>query len=120
MAEAVDPFAPVNRPGGFGTPDRVVTVHFGASGLVPDVVQSEKGELVLWKVTSGLDDELVVAIRGYPEIGEISIPAAGGAIAFRMRAEKPGTGFPVIDVATGAPLGMFRVEGSHTMDEEAM
>ncbi|NIM60906.1 MAG: hypothetical protein GTO30_04410, partial [Acidobacteria bacterium] len=61
-----------------GTPDRVIEVRFDPSGQVPGIVESEKGELVLWMASSdGLEEDLVVSIKGYPEIGEITIPAGG-------------------------------------------
>ncbi len=103
-----------------GTPDRVIEVRFDPSGQVPDLVESSKGELLLWMATSdGLDRDLVVSIRGYPEVGEITIPASGEPVVFRMKADRPGIGFPVIDARSETPLGMLRVHGSHTADEEA-
>jgi len=103
-----------------GTPDRVIEVRFDSAGQVPDLVESSKGELLLWMVTSsGLDRDLVVSIKGYPEVGEITIPANGEPVVFRMKADRPGMGFPVMEAGSETPLGMLRVHGSHTADEEA-
>jgi len=103
-----------------GTPDRVIQVRFESAGQVPDLVESFKGELLLWMATSsGFDRDLVVSIRGYPEVGEITIPANGEPVVFRMKADRPGMGFPVMEAGTDTPLGMLRVNGSHTADEEA-
>jgi hypothetical protein len=103
-----------------GTPDRVLEVRFTPAGLVPERVEAAKGELLLWKASAaGLDRDLVVSIKGYPELGEITLPASGEEVAFRMRALRPGDGFPIVEVASGDALGMLRVLGSHTADEEA-
>ncbi len=104
-----------------GTPDRVIQVRFDSTGQTPDLVESSKGELLLWMATSsGLDRDLVVSIKGYPEVGEITIPASGEPVVFRMKASRPGMGFPVIRAGTDTTLGMLRVNGSHTADEEAL
>jgi hypothetical protein len=104
-----------------GTPDRVIQVRFDAAGLVPDLVESDKGELLLWMASSdGLDRDLVVSIKGYPEVGEITIPADGEPVVFRMKVDRPGMGFPVMEAGNDTPLGMLRVNGSHTADEEAL
>jgi hypothetical protein len=103
-----------------GTPDRVIEVRFDASGQVPDLVESSRGELLLWMATaSGFDRDIVVSIKGYPEVGEITVPASGEPVVFRMKADRPGMGFPVMEAGSDTPLGMLRVNGSHTADEEA-
>jgi hypothetical protein len=103
-----------------GTPDRVIEVRFDSAGQVPDPVESSRGELLLWMVTArGFDRDLVVSIKGYPEVGEITVPASGEAVIFRMKADRPGMGFPVMEAGSDTPLGMLRVNGSHTADEEA-
>jgi hypothetical protein len=104
-----------------GVPDRVIAVRFNTTGMVPDLVESVKGELLLWTGTSsGLDQDLVVSIKGYPEVGEITIPASGGEVVFRMKASRPGMGFPVMEAGTDKPLGMLKVHGAHTADEEIL
>lgn len=104
-----------------GTPDRVIEVRFGPTGLVPESVEASKDELLLWNAAAGddLERDLVVSIRGYPEVGEIAIPASGEVVTFRMRAVRPGAGFPLMESGSGEALGMLRVLGSHTADEEA-
>lgn len=104
-----------------GEPDRVIAVRFDSRGMAPDVVESAKGELLLWKATSsGLDRDLVVSIKGYPELGEITVPASGETVMFRMKAVRPGMGFPVTETHSDVPLGMLKVLGAHTTDEEAL
>jgi len=104
-----------------GVPDRVIAVRFDTSGMVPDQVEATKGELLLWRATSsGLERDLFVSIKGYPELGEIPVPASGDEIVFRMKAARPGMGFPVMGAGTDKPRGMLKVHGAHTTDEEAL
>jgi hypothetical protein len=103
-----------------GVPDRVIEVQFEAGQMIPDIVEANKGELLLWMARSADgEQELRVAIRGYPEVGEIAIPSSGERVVFRMRTTRPGTGFPVVRAGTDDTLGMLRVVGAHTADEEA-
>ena len=104
-----------------GEPDRVLQVSFGATGMVPEIVEASKGELVLWRARgSNLDHDLVVAVKGYPEVEEFVLPASGEEVAFRLHAERPGAGFPIVRTDDDRPLGMLKVSGAHTADEEAM
>jgi len=104
-----------------GEPDRVVAVTFDDSAMSPGVVEAEKGEL-LWLEASApeLEDPLVVAVKGYPEFEPTEIPAGGEEVVLRLLALKPGAGFPVVRAESGEALGMIKVSGSHTADEEAM
>jgi hypothetical protein len=103
-----------------GEPDRVLEVSFGPTGMVPEIVEAAKGELVLWRAQgSGLERDLVIAVKGYPEVGSVVLPASGEPVVFRLRAERPGAGFPVVG-DEGKPLGMLKVSGAHTADEEAL
>jgi len=104
-----------------GVPDRVIEVRFETGGMVPEVVESAKGELLLWKARAdGLDGDLSVSIKGYPEVGTVTIPASGDEVVFRMRALRPGAGFPIVRTDTGEALGALKVLGAHTADEEAL
>ncbi len=100
-----------------GTPDTVLEVVFGPRGMEPEIVEAAKDDLVqLRLVGRGLDSDLTLSIRGYPEAGAITIPASGDTIEVRFLALKPGAGFP-IGVPEGDPMGMLRVTGPHTADE---
>jgi hypothetical protein len=104
-----------------GRPDRVVEVRFDSQGMVPEVVQAVKGELLLLRMrASGLAQDLAVVVKGYPEIGSFHVPASGEEVAFRLRVVRPGAGFPIVREKDGEPLGMLKVSGAHTADEEAM
>ena len=100
-----------------GTPDTILEVVFGPQGMEPDLVEVTKDDLVhLNAVGRGLDNDLTLSIRGYPEAGAITIPASGDTVQIRFLALKPGAGFP-IGVSGDDPMGMLRVAGAHTAEE---
>jgi hypothetical protein len=104
-----------------GEPDRVIEVRFGPAGMDPEVVQADKGDLLLWRARSdGLERDLVVSVLGYPELAAVTVPASGEEAVFRLQAARPGAGFPVLGGESAEPLGMLKVAGAHTTDEEAM
>ena len=63
------------------------------------------------------EDGLVLSVKGYPEFEPIVLPASGNEVVFRMRAVRPGAGFPIVANGADAPLGMLKVAGPHTVDE---
>jgi len=102
-----------------GTPDRELEVTFGPDGMTPGAVEANRDELLLWKVRArGLPRDLEISIRGYPELGEVAVPASGDEVQFRMKVTRPGKGFPVVSAEGGDPLGVLNVLGAHTPDEE--
>jgi hypothetical protein len=104
-----------------GEPDRRLELRISADAMSPDVVTANKGELLLWKLRGqGLGEDLVLAIKGYPEAGAVRVPASGEEVSFRLLTLRPGAGFPVVAVGRDEPLGMLKVAGAHTADEEAM
>ena len=89
--------------------------------MSPPTVEADKGELILWRAAGrGLERDLTVSIKGYPETGVVVLPVSGEAVEFRLIVSRPGAGFPVVDEQSGEPLGMLKVAGSHTLEEEAM
>ena len=103
-----------------GTPDREVEVTLGPDGMVPDRVEVEKGELVAWMAHSAAEEgELVVAIKGYPELEPVRIAAGDEPVSFRLLATRPGSGFPIVETGADETLGVLVVRGPHTADEEA-
>jgi len=104
-----------------GEPDQRLSWVLGPEGFEPPVVQVEKGELVEWVLECrGLEEDQKLALRGYPEFGEIVIPAAGPPVVVRLLASRPGEGFILESVLDGEVLGQLRVEGPHTPEEEGM
>ena len=101
-----------------GTPETVLEVVFGPGGREPETIEADKGDLVLLKaVGRGLGGDLVLSIKGYPEVGLLTIPASGEEVEFRFLGSRPGAGFP-IGPPEGEPMGALRVTGAHTPDEE--
>jgi len=103
-----------------GEPDTVIETVFGPGGMDPEVVTTNKGDIVLWRARSeGLEEDLTWAIKGYPEVEPAVVTAAGAEIELRFMATRPGAGFPIEDASGGEPLGMIKVSGAHTADEAA-
>jgi len=102
-----------------GTPDKIIEVTIFPQGMKPEVVILNKNEIVEW-IFHGQDlkDELHVELKGYEGLGEIVIPIAGEKVKLRMLAKHPGAGFPFIDSKDERIIGMVKVSGAHTYDEE--
>jgi hypothetical protein len=104
-----------------GEPDRVIETVFSSGGMDPEAVSVSLGDIVLWRVSgAGLEEDLEWAIKGYPEVGPTTVPAAGNAVELRFMATRPGAGFPIESPNVGQPLGMLKVSGAHTADEAAL
>ena len=104
-----------------GRPDRILPVVVGARRMLPEVITSEKGELVVLEMrTEELAGDLRVRVRGYEELGEIVLPSTGETVEVRFLALRPGEGFPVERVGDGRALGRIRVAGTHSVAEEEL
>ncbi len=104
-----------------GRPDRTVEIVLGPDRMTPDVVSARKDDLLLWKLRGeGLERPLHLSIRGYDDAGAVTVPPTGETVEFRVLAHRPGAGFPVVVEGRPAPLGMLKVAGAHTSEEEAM
>lgn len=101
-----------------GVPDTVIETVFSSGGMDPEAVSAKVGDIVLWRVRGdGLEEDIRWTIRGYPEVDPPIVASSGEATETRFLATRPGAGFPIEDPATGKPLGMLKVGGSHTADE---
>jgi hypothetical protein len=104
-----------------GEPDKILEVLVDDIHMSPELVEVDKGDLVLWKMTGDqLEHDLEITIKGYPEAGVVTVPADGTEVSFRILATRPGSGFPVVRSGGEVFLGRLRVSGAHTLDEEAM
>ncbi len=104
-----------------GTPDKSLELVLRESGLHPETIVINKNDLVLLRITAdNLEADHTISIKGYPEVGKIVIPMSGEVADLRLLALRPGAGFPIMDVNSDTPLGMVKVLGAHTMDEEEM
>ncbi len=93
----------------------------GGGNIYPqNLLKFQQGDLVLLKLhTNQLAEETTISVRGYPEIEEVVVTPSEETTELRFFATRPGAGFPVIG-SDGQALGMIRVTGAHTSDEEAM
>ena len=104
-----------------GVPDKVFNFELSGSGLQPDKIIVNKGELIILKIKSeGMSDNVTLFVKGYPEVDAVTVPSDGTDATMRILALRPGAGFPIMDKTDNKPVGMIRVEGAHTTDEEAM
>jgi hypothetical protein len=104
-----------------GKVDRTLSLVLTGDAMEPPVIEVDKGELIEWELRGReLSADLTVAVRGYDELGEVTVPASGDPVRARMLALRPGAGFPLVRTADGEVLGQIRVRGAHTADEEAM
>jgi hypothetical protein len=104
-----------------GTPDQTIKIVVTPEGMIPEIVMVNKNEIIELKFKGkNLQSPIIVQLKGYEEIGDILLPISGESVTVRMVAHLPGAGFPFIEVTSKTPLGMIKVSGTHTMDEEAL
>ena len=104
-----------------GNPDMRIRVELKSDSISPDVISVEKGDIVEWVyIGKNIESDVKIRIQGYEELGEINVPAGEEPVRIRMLAEHPGSGFPIIRVSDGKALGMLKVSGAHTKEEESM
>lgn len=103
-----------------GRPDQTYRITLTDEGVEPDVISANKGELLEWIIV-GIDlrSDVILHVQGYSGVGEIHVQKDGTPISIRIYADKPGAGFPIVD-GSGKVLGMLKVFGAHTLDEEQM
>ena len=104
-----------------GTPDRIIEITISPEGMDPDVIVLNKNEIVEWIFQAkGLQKEYLFHLKGYDEFGIVTLSTKNKPVKIRMLADKPGAGFPFVSSETETPIGMVKVFGAHTSDEEAM
>jgi len=104
-----------------GAPDQILHVIVSDDGMSPQVVAVQKGDIIEWRISGqNLKNDLFLVIKEYEDRGEIHVPANGDTTRFRMLADKPGDGFALVRKQDGNALGILKVIGPHTSDEEAM
>ena len=104
-----------------GKPDRTVEVTISQKGIEPEVTMLNKGELVEWIITPENENiQDLIMLKGYDEMHNIKVKVGGFPVKIRMLADKPGAGFPFIRSSDNQIIGMVKVAGAHTSDEEVM
>jgi hypothetical protein len=102
-----------------GTPDKIIEAIISPQGIKPEVVSLNKNEIVEWIFQGqGMQNDIHFKLKGYEELGEIVIPTDGEKVKLRMLANHPGAGFPFINSKDESIIGMVKVSGAHTHDEE--
>jgi NosL len=101
-----------------GKPDVIVEASLTDRGFEPDVIEVNKGELLLLRVRpEGNVGDPTFSVRGYDEFDPVNLDTEAEYTDMRLLLTKPGAGFPIVD-ESGKSYGMIRVLGAHT-DEEA-
>jgi len=104
-----------------GLPDKVVNIILSPDGMEPEIVVLNKNEIIEWIFKASEEKSTgEFYLKGYEEFGTIDIPSADEPVRFRMKASKPGSGFPVVRMDNDKIMGMVKISGAHTSDEEVM
>jgi hypothetical protein len=104
-----------------GTPDKIVEIKLGDNLMEPAVVIFNKNEIIQLEIEKiGQIKNQLFFIRGYEEVGKFKFPEGESFLTIRMIADKPGAGFPILMEGLDQPLGMIKVLGAHTRDEEVL
>ncbi len=104
-----------------GTPDKIVEIKLSDNKMEPAVVVFNKNEIIQLEIEKiGQIKNQLFFIRGYEEVGKFKFPEGESFLTIKMIADKPGSGFPIMMEGIDQPVGMIKVLGAHTMDEEVM
>jgi copper chaperone NosL len=104
-----------------GTPDKIIKVKFFDGLMNPDIFSINKNEFIQLDIENkDRLDEKILFIKGYEDVGMFKFMKENPFLTIRLIADKPGSGFPIMMKGVDQPLGMIKVYGSHTLDEEVM
>lgn len=104
-----------------GIPDTIIKTVWSKQVLIPGTFQVKKGDLVQFVIdATNTRDDVSLEIRGYPELTACQLTSEKPNGVLRILATRPGAGFPVVNTLTQQTVGMLKVIGPHTTDEEAM
>ncbi len=104
-----------------GTPDKIVKIKLSDNKMEPAVIVFNKNEIIQLEIKKiGQIKNQLIFIRGYEEVGKFKFPEGESFITIKMIVDKPGSGFPIMMEGIDQPVGMIKVLGAHTMDEEVM
>ena len=104
-----------------GTPDKTINAVLQNNKIDPDVFTFDKNQIIQLDIKNvdKIDDRLL-RIKGYEKYGPFRFMKNEEVLRIRLMADKPGSGFPILLDGIEQPLGMIKVSGSHTQDEEVM
>ena len=104
-----------------GTPDKIIRLKFSKNYLEPNVLVFNKNEIIHVEIEN-LDQHIKpnISIKGYEDIGNFTFLEDDSILTIKILADKPGSGFPIMMEGVDQPIGMIKVKGPHTLDEEAI
>jgi hypothetical protein len=104
-----------------GTPDKIVKIKLNNTLVEPGILVFNKNELVQLEIEKiGQTKSNPFFIKGYEEVGKFIFPKNESFMTIKLITDKPGSGFPIMMEGIDQPLGMIKVLGAHTRDEEVM
>ncbi|UCH64802.1 MAG: hypothetical protein JSW63_09245 [Ignavibacterium sp.] len=104
-----------------GTPDKIISISITPDGMQPEVIVLSKNDIVEYVFsTQNFDEDISLYLKGYDELENFIVPATGEELKVRMFASRPGAGFPFLKTKDDSPVGMVKILGAHTSDEEEM
>jgi len=104
-----------------GTPDKIIRLKLSNNSLEPGVLVFNKNEIIHIEIEN-VDHQVNpnISIKGYENIGNFTFPEGESILTIKMLTDKPGSGFPIMMEGIEQPIGMLKITGAHTMDEEVM
>ena len=101
----------------FENPDKTFTVELNDRGMTPEKLLVEKGNVLQITIKYNLSESNQLSIRGYDNLSPIELPSEKTRTSFKMVADKPGAGFPIVFRNNNQIIGQLIVLGSHTKEE---
>jgi hypothetical protein len=104
-----------------GKPDKIIKVKLNNDSMDPNVFVIKKNHFIQLDIKNmdQLNGKSLI-IKGYEEMGTFRFMKEESYLSVKLIADKPGSGFPIILEGIQQPVGMIKVEGAHTLDEEVM
>lgn len=104
-----------------GTPDKIIKIKINNFQMNPGVLVFNKNDIIQLEIEKiGHINNILISIKGYEEVGNFIFTEGISFITVKMIADKPGSGFPIMMEGIDQPIGMIKVLGAHTLDEEVM
>ena len=104
-----------------GTPDKIIKIKLSNNLMDPGILVFNKNEIIQLEFEIiGQFNAVQISIKGYEDVGKLIFPKGESTMTIKMIADKPGAGFPILMDGNDQPIGMIKVLGAHTMDEEVM
>ena len=96
-------------------PDRFFRPQYSKKGLKPRIFECRVHDVVQFRITNRTKKKVVITIRGYPDF-RLEIPAEESRTR-RLKADKPGDRFDILEETSGKIVGRLVVSGAHLREE---